>query len=119
MPPSGQKYFLKEPIFSIICDLFGLVIAKDYYKKSQIAHKKLINLFRNKKSLNKIFIRKFLLFCPNFRGKSHFRRDETRDAEVSRGWERYQIVPKAKGYNSSYIKRLRVEALTSGGQLTE
>ena len=113
------KIFFKRAVFSIIFDLFGLIITKKYYKESQILHKELINLFWNKKSRKKIFVRKFSLFWPIFRGKSHFQRDETRDAEVSRGWGRYQIVPRAKGYKSSHIKRLRVEALTSGGQFTE
>ena len=59
------------------------------------------------------------LFRPNFRGKGHFQRDETRDAGESGGWEWYQIVPLAKGYNSSYITRWRAVELTSGGQFTE
>ena len=48
-----------------------------------------------------------------------FQRDETRDAEESRGGKWYQIVRWPKGFNSSYNRHLRVEALTSGGLFSE
>ena len=48
-----------------------------------------------------------------------FQRDETRDAQVSTGHGRYQIVRWPKAFNSSYNRHLRVEALTSGGQFSE
>jgi len=118
-PPSGQKYFLKEPIFSIIRGLFGFVMPTNYCKCTQRAHKGLWDWFWNKKSQKNFFDLKFSLFRPNFRGKSHFQRVETRDAQLSAGYSWYQIVRWPKAFNSSYNRHLRVEALTSGGQFSE
>ena len=70
-------------------------------------------------------LRKFCFFSENFlknfpilRWIRHFQRDETRDAQVSTGYSWYQIVRWPKGFNSSYNRHLRVEALTSGGQFS-
>ena len=117
-PPSGQKYFLKEPIFSIIRGLFGFVMPKNDCKCSKIGLKELLDWFWNKKSQKKFFDQKFSLFWPNFRGKGHFQRDATRDAQVSTGHGRYQIVRWPKAFNSSYNRDLRVGKLTSGGQFS-
>ena len=65
------------------------------------------------------FDQNFSFFWPNFRGKGHFQRDETRDAQVSTGHGRYQIVRWPKAFNSSYNRDLRVGKLTSGGQFSE
>ena len=75
-------------------------------------------ILRNKNE-KKNFCKKKIIFWPNFWQASVFLRDETRDAQVSTGYTCYQIVRWAKGYNSSYIKRLRADAMTSSGQFTE
>ena len=54
-----------------------------------------------------------------FSWKSPIKRDVARDAQASQGHTWYQNVPKEWGYNSSYIKRVRADTLTSGGQFSE
>ena len=88
MPPSDQKFLFKRD------DFFGnsgLIWPR--------TDKKLLQMFSNspyrtyklilKQKIKKknIFDLKFPLFRPNFRGKSHFQRDETRDARESEGGE--------------------------------
>ena len=71
------------------------------------------NHLEKKITQNNFYICKNFYIFDNFRWETYFRRDETRDAQLSAGYGCYKIVCWPKVFNSSYNSHLWVETLTS------